>query len=312
MKKVNNLRFRGIIPFLLVLDLLAINPPEAKSCIDPETVITVKTNYSADLSEIAIVLGNLKFMEEEPNVFCSCALSSYTDFFTHLEYVAFVETGTTTPYPNMEPWTNTTQADAAWEATAPGSGDWSGFIAEVINSGLGPDDDVELIIRASIPPGYFVEVSDIDTMLVLSQLGTDAWDPVTEDLFADHQGIRNLKYDNSSLTYEEVSDDYFTNLDEGITSSVGEPRNILAFDLSPNPTKGSILLRYDLKTASAVSVHLRDLVGRLIYALPVEQQTGGQQEVLVNIPNGVLQNGIYIVELISDQQQGYRKIVFTE
>ena len=311
MKTNINLKMQTITSLLLILSFFSINPPEAKACVDPETIITVKTNYSSDLTEIAIVLGNLKFMEEEPNVFCSCALGGYTDFFTHLEYVAFVQTGTTTPYPNMEPWTNTVPADDAWNAAASGFGDWGGFIAEVINSGLGPDDDVELIIRASTPPGYFVEVSDMDTTLVLSYLGTDAWDPVAEDLFADHQGVRNIGNDNSSITYVEVSDDYFTSLDEGITSTTDDIRNDLSFDLSPNPTNGAFLVKYNLNESSSVTVNLRDITGRVIYAHPSKEQPDGRQELLIDIPEGVLQNGIYVVEIFSDTQRGYQKLLIS-
>ncbi len=311
MKKINKLKMQTITSLLMILSFFSIKPPEANACVDPETLITVETKYSTDLTEIAIVLGNLKFMEEEPNVFCSCALGGYTDFFTHLEYVAFVATGTTTPYPNMEPWTNSTQADDAWDTAASGYGDWSGFIAEVINSGLGPDDDVELIIRASIPPGYFVTVNDMDTTLVLSYLGTDAWDPVEEDLFADHQGVRNIGSDNSSITYEEVSDDYFTSLDEGITSAIGVIRNDLSFDLNPNPTNGAFLLKYNLNASSDVTVSLRDITGRLVYVHPREQQPDGRQEMLIDIPEGVLQSGIYVIEVFSDTQRGYQKLLIS-
>jgi len=312
MKKINNLKIREIASFLLLLGFLGINPPEAKSCIDPDTVITVHTDYSADFTEIAITLGNLKFMEEDPNVFCTCALSSYTDFFTNLEYVAFVETGTMTPYENMEPWTNTPAVDAAWQDGFSNYGNWSGFIAEVINNGLGPNDDVELVIRASTPPGYFVNVTEIDSIVGLSYLGTDAWDPVAEELFADHTGLRLLGSDNSSYTMTEESDDFFTLLDQGILASYSEPQNVLSFDLSPNPNNGSFLLKYNLENAASVDVNIRDVTGRLVYSMPTKQQSDGRQEVLVDVPKVALLNGLYIVEIISDRQQGYQKVVFTD
>ena len=143
-------------------------------------------------------------MNEQPNVFCSCALGNITDFFTNLDYVAFVEGGTTIPYPNMEPWENISAADLAWQNAQPNINNWSGFIAEVINNGLGPQDEVELIIRASTPQGYFLNVNDIDSTLSLSYLGTDAWDPVEEDLIADHQGVRNIGNDNSSKVFNQM------------------------------------------------------------------------------------------------------------
>ena len=99
-KNINPKRY-VFLSLILSLSFLSINLNSAKACIDPETLITVNTNFNEELTEIAIVLGNLKFMEEEPNVFCSCALGNITNVFTYLEYVAFVETGTTNPYPNI-------------------------------------------------------------------------------------------------------------------------------------------------------------------------------------------------------------------
>ncbi len=309
MKKVINLK--QLLSFVLVMALLAFNPKEAKSCIepDPATLITVTTNYSEDLTEIAIILGNLKFMEEEPNVFCSCALANYTGFWSHLEYVAFVYTGTNTPYPNMPVWESTEPVDAAWEGAYPSLGEWEGFISEVINDGLTPDDDVELVIRASTPPGYFVEVSGLDTLLLQSNLGTDAWDVVAGELVDDHQGVRNIGTDNSSKVFNEVSDDYFSNLDEGITSNTVEVISSLPFEVSPNPSKGAVTLKYSLEKATVVSVNLRDLSGRLVYSKPKEQQSDGNQQMILDVPEGMLPGGLYFVEILSEDRRGYQKLV---
>jgi len=307
MKKLNT--FRLLPTFILLLSLMFVFPKQGKACVDPDTIITVTLNFSADMQEIAIVLGNLKFMEEAPNVICSCALGSYSDFYTNLEYVAFVHTGTNTPYPNFDLWESPNAADDAWSNSQPSFSGWDGYISTVINDGLGPEDDVELVIRASVPAGYFVLVSEIDSTLALSYLGTDAWDPVTQDLMADHQGVRNLYFDASSVELNEVSDSYFAQLDNDITSSTNAPEQKLSFEVQPNPNNGSFLLKYELEEGGNTMINLRDMMGRLVHSESMGQQSGGQQHVLMDLPKGVLQNGVYIVEIVSDDVRGYHKML---
>ena len=312
MNKPIYLKRSSFLSLILFFTFLAITPKEGKACIDPDTVITVTTNYNSEFTEVVIILGNLKLMTEQPNVFCSCALGGYTDFFTHLEYVAFVEAGTTIPYQNMDPWENTASADDAWDNSQPIPGNWSGFIAEVINNGLAPQDDVELIIRASTPPGFFVSVGDLDSTLVLSYLGTDAWDPINEELFEAHQGVRNLGINNSSSVFVEKADSYFTELDEAIISKTTEPQNLISISVSPNPSYGSFYLDYNLKEASYIDVNIRDLNGRLLYSEPLGQQPSGPQKQFIDIPRGLLNNGLYLIEMASDVESSYLKLLIAE
>ncbi|MEM9820098.1 MAG: T9SS type A sorting domain-containing protein [Bacteroidota bacterium] len=293
---------------LLVLCFFS-NIQDAKSCIDPDTVITVTTNYNMNFSEIEIRLGNLKLMTEQPNVYCSCALTSFDEFFTHLEYVAFVLTGTNTVYPNMAPWENTTAADAAWEDAQPFLGDWNGFIAQVINGGLAPSDDVELVIRASTPPGLYVNVVELDSTLSLSYLGTDAWDPVNESLFADHQGLRNLGFDISSKTYNQVADEYFLNLDGDILSDVETPQNDLRFSVGPNPFHDVLHLNYDLRQSAEVSINIYNISGQLVLHRDAGFQNQGRQSTSIPVSDGLLSNEMYFIEIQSEFEKGTQKIL---
>jgi len=262
-----------------------------------------------DFTEIEVRLGNLKFMTEQPNVYCSCALGSYDEFFTHLEYVAFVLSGTNTVYPNMEPWQNTAAANTAWNNAQPNFGEWNGFIAQVINGGLGPMDDVELVIRAATPPGYFFDVAGIDSTLSRSNLGTDAWNPTTQELLEDNQGVRDLKYGNTINAYNQVSDDYFVELDGDILLDVGSPQNQLDFSIGPNPFSNVLHLKYDLTHSSQVKILIYDISGQLVLHSVEGLQQEGRQSISLAIPEGILRKGIYLVEIQSQFEKGIQKIL---
>ena len=256
------------------------------ACVDPATVITVTVNHNDDLSEIEIRLGNLKLHTETPNTFCSCALSGYTDFYTNLKYVAFMKDGTNELYPNFAPWSSETEVDNAWNISQPNSGDWKGYLGEVINDGLVTDESVELVIRASLPPGTIAVVSELDTIFATSWLGTDKWDDQNNTLTQDHQGIRNLKYDNSSITWNIVTNDYFDALD-GIILADDEldylKNNI---KISPNPFSNFINLNLELENDYWTNIQLLDINGRV------------QQEIF----QGTLSNGIQLLDIPIDSQ----------
>lgn len=312
MKNFFTISSKTIFQCALLLLFLAFLPKEGKSCIDPDSLVTVTANYNMEFTEVEIRLGNLRLMTEQPNVFCSCALSDFTGFFTYLEYVAFVESGTNTTFPNMAPWENTGAADAAWNNAQPAIGNWQGFIAEVINGGLAPTDDVELIIRASTPPGLYVSVTELDSTLQFAYLGTDAWNPIDQNLFADHQGLRNLGSDNSSLVFNEVADEYFTNLDNDILSDVKDVEQQLTFSIQPNPTDGAFQVKYALKQAAESQVNLYDITGQLIYTQTNDFQTPGQHSLLVNLPDGLLKNGMYLVEIVGTRESGVQKLMVVQ
>ncbi len=278
----------------------------ATACVDPETVITVQTNYSEDLTDVEIRLGNLKFMTEAPNVFCSCALQHPDDIYTNMEYVAFVYTGTNDIY--MNTWENLPTADDAWE-TAIGSPNWAAYVTEVINSGLSTNDDVELVIRATIPVGYVVNVTELDTVLVAqTNLGTDAWDTENETLLLDHTGLHDLG-NNSGETFTLVSDDYFTELDDAILSSNENINVISTFEISPNPMQNEFKMTYDLRFTSSVQLTIYDLNGKLIYTQDMGSQNAGYQAMRVNLPTGILQKGLYILAIESEKERHREKII---
>ncbi len=153
-----------------------------------DTFVTVTCYYdTVDYSDIVIVVSNFDLFGSSPNHFCSCGVNNYTNLFTDITYVAFVDSGTTDPVVGFEPWTPSSPAVSAWNTAL--QGNWSGFVAEVGASGLPNADPVELIVKASLPPGYYFSL--LDSQLTVTQIGSDEWDPVNQTLSQGHMHITN-------------------------------------------------------------------------------------------------------------------------
>ena len=230
--KKNSYTLSSIIKAVFSLSLLLLvtfYSQSAKACVDPDTIATLTINYSADYSQVEIRIGNLKLETTAPNSFCACGLSSESDVFTYVSYIAMVYEGTNDVYPNFIPFMNTAPYDAAWDGSQPALPDWNGYVAEVINGGLVADEAVEMIIRAQAPPNVLVELGNAsvnnDTSAVYYQtyLGTDEWDATTMDLKEDHQAIRTFAFMNNASPTPILKDDqYFTDLDNDILNSIYE------------------------------------------------------------------------------------------
>ena len=204
---------------------------ETRACVDPVTVIKVHTNYDTVMvgscpyaNKLEVRLSNLRMMNESPNKICACAISSLADLFSNLNYVAFVDSGTNNPYPGFAEFVSGAEYDNAWDASQPGFGGWSGFIADVINEGLQADDPLEMIIRATAPAGTVISIDSGCTnsgvlagKLDDSSLGTDAWDPVGRGggLDESHQGVRAME----GSTFDAVDSAFFAALDDDILSN---------------------------------------------------------------------------------------------
>lgn len=297
------------VAFSMLLAFLSF-APNADACVDPNTLITTTVNFSDDFTEIEVRLGNLKFETEQPNVFCSCALASYDGVFTNPNYIAFVLAGTNTPYGNFDEWGNTSEADDAWSTEYPGYPDWTGYIAEVINAGLSTDDEVELVIRASTPPGTYAVQSDLDSSMFLTTLGTDMWLPDEMTMAFDHTGIRNLRNDVSSFTMNEMSMDYFEQLDNGILSADIEINSpTFNLDIFPNPVAEQLSVSFNLPKTATVNLSIRDISGKLIANLYQEKLPEGEQRIPLEVAAILSENNLYLLEIEVDGIKGVRKFV---
>jgi len=283
----------GIV--FILLNTIFITKTDA--CVDPDTIITVTVNYNESLTEIEIRLDNMKLHTETPNTFCSCALGSYTDFYSNLKYVAFMKDGTDELYPNFTPWTNESEVDNAWNISQPNNGDWAGYIAEVINNGLTINESVELVIRASLPPGTLVAVSELDSILSISWLGTDEWDDSNNTLSEDHQGVRNLRNDNSSFEINLVTDDYFNSLDGIILSDDEFEKLENSIKINPNPFSDFIHINLELEKDYSTIIQLLDINGRVKKEIYQGKFYSGQQSLEIPIHKQNLPPGIYFIRI---------------
>ncbi len=201
-------------PSLFLLCLLPFT--EAKACVDYWTPpsITVTVHYNAMFTEALVVVSNLSLFGGPNGAFCSCAITTVTDDFSDLQYIAFVDSGTYEPVAGFAPWDASVSAGSAWSTIQ--SGDWNGFIAEVVGPGISTGTPVELLIRAALPPG--ASFSSLDSTITYSALGTDEWSPTDEELTFSHNSLGNLGSAGSIIYIEEP--DTFFDLVDGIVLSV--------------------------------------------------------------------------------------------
>ena len=116
-------------------------------------------------------------MNENPNKVCNCALSSFSDLFSNLIYIAFVDSGTNNPYQGFAAWNAEAMASAAWNSAHSRANGWDGFVSTVLSSGLSASDPVELVVRATLSANTTVfadtacMTTGLDDMIRGSELG---------------------------------------------------------------------------------------------------------------------------------------------
>lgn len=305
-----NLRKVGLL-FLLGIMFIG-NIQTVEACVDPDTIPTVNCHYDSSFTQVAIRVSNLRLMTEQPNKFCSCALSTYSDLFTTLLYVAFVDSGTNTPYENFDQWSAEAGASTAWDNTTTGYPSWNGFVSEVINGGLSPSNPVELIIRAALPPGYTLVI--LDSSLSSTFLGTDEWSDTGDTLTQSHRGLNNLYQPGTEFIGESLS--YFMAMDSTIdsfytaTSTNINPRfNDVSLSLFPNPVQDQLTVSVVLKKAEPISVRIIDMKGRAFIPVYEEVSSAGTLEKKVKIQDLDLSPGVYMLQIQGATSFGTKKFL---
>ncbi|MEM7660058.1 MAG: T9SS type A sorting domain-containing protein [Bacteroidota bacterium] len=268
----------------------------AQACVDPDTIATVTVNYDSAMRQVEIRVSNLRLMTEAPNTFCSCAVSSYSDVFTDLLYVAFVDSGTNQPYQGFAQWGDNLGASSSWDASTSGYPSWNGYVAEVVNSGLSPGNPVDLLIRAELPPGY--TVSFLDSAISSTFIGTDEWDPATQSLTNSHQGLHSTGQLGYTLTEQDST--YFTAVDDAIeafysSTSIDREALLEAYQIGPNPFQDRLTIRYEADQLTAESLHLLDAQGRMFLPVFQEVQVGSQRLLQLDFQDHQLPSGVYVL-----------------
>ena len=54
------------------------------------------------------------------------------------------------------------------------------------------------------------------------------------------------------------------------------------------------------------------LTGRLVYSKSFGHQSDGDQNLSVNLPKKAINNGLYLIEIISNFENGYLKLLVSE
>lgn len=290
----------NLAPFFLFL-CFTFNSHSAQACVDPDSIV-VRTAYDTTYQNIAITVSNIRLFTASPTQFCSCAITSFTNVFSNILYVAFVDSGTTNPV-GFKPWTQSANASSAWESVI-STGNWNGFVSQIA-SATSPGTPVELIIRAELPAGYTFSL--LDSAIVVSRLGTDEWDNDNQTLSNSHQEIYGF-WERGGPSYTAISPDssYFDDLDNNITTSISRLRNAEAFvSLFPNPATDRLRIEVDEAYQQIDEIRLLDIRGRAVRTLV----SAGSSSMEMDVDLSPFKPGVYLLEVHTDEGILTRKLV---
>lgn len=74
----------------------------------------------------------------------------------------------------------------------------------------------------------------------------------------------------------------------------------------PNPTSDKVSITYNFESATNASIQVTDVTGRVVINKDLGKQTTGQK--IFNLDVSALSNGIYTVQLITDNARGISKL----
>lgn len=281
---------------------LAFSQP-VRACLDYHTTVFVTCHYDTTTwTDIAITVSNLRLFGGNPNDFCSCAITNYTDIFTNVNYVAFVDSGTTNPVPGFASWTGSTSASNAWESVL-ATGDWSGYVSGVNSNGLTAANPVELIIRASLPPGYSFSI--LDSNLTVSQLGTDEWSDTNQNLTGSHQSITGFWTGGQPTYVAENGPAYFNALDNSILLGVKNQVKASFVEVGPVPATDHLYVKMPNPALQLESAQIFNAAGQMVGDIPLQAFTSGEARLDLN----AYPDGIYFLHIRTAQGVQTKKFV---
>lgn len=259
----------------------------ARACVDYHTTVFVTCHYdTVNFTDIAIKVSNLRIFGGNPNDFCSCGITNYTDIFTNIDYVAFVDSGTTNPVIGFDPYVASANSTSAWESVL-ATGDWNGFVSGVNGNGLTPNAPVELIIRASLPAGYTYYV--LDSNIYATQFGTDEWDNTNQTLANSHQSVSSFWSATSvDLVAEHSGSTYFSDLDNAVLTNLEKGLEPSFLEIGPVPTKDRLYVHLDNPGIRLETASIYNLSGQIVGSVPLDGLFSGRTELDVSAyPEGV-------------------------
>ncbi len=310
---------------ILLIPFSSLFHEPAKACVKPDSVAQVVVKYDtiwqggcAYAHQIELRVTNIRLMNENPNKICSCALASYSSIFDSLNYVAFVDSGTNDPYQGFASFNENPSSSSAWQNHHPGQGDWNGFVADVIDSGLSSQDPVEMVIRATstqsigLDTGCVPYDSTLSRTVAQSSLGTDAWDTSAQDLVMSHNSVRSFDpaaHDSSWVTLEQKSPSYFTQLDSAILNNI--PSSLIqdqgtSLRIYPNPASDRLFI--ELGEGELQRVEFLDMRGRSLRTVDMEEGISRNRGTL-SLDKGLPSQGVVFVKIHTSKGVIARKLL---
>lgn len=80
----------------------------------------------------------------------------------------------------------------------------------------------------------------------------------------------------------------------------------------PNPFNNSIQLNFNLKNNEVLNIELTDLLGKTVYSIPQKEFPKGGNSIEINFSNCELNNGMYLLKIISVNQMVVEKLTRIE
>ncbi|MEM7037928.1 MAG: T9SS type A sorting domain-containing protein [Bacteroidota bacterium] len=260
-----------------------------KACVDYHLNVRFICHYDdPNYQNISLTVTNLQLAGGSPNEFCSCGITGYTSMWSNIQYVAFVDSGTTNTIPGFDVWTPDANANNAWDNVL-STGNWNAFVQDV-NTTLAPGTPVELIIRASLPPGYTFSV--IDSSISNTAVGTDEWDNTNQTLANSHQSITWGWSQQTTYFAEGAGSTYFSDLDAALLVSVADQLKP-QFDLYPVPAVDQLYVKLGNVELQLRSAKVFSATGQLVAELNAQDFESG----LARLDLSAYPQGIYFLRL---------------
>lgn len=87
------------------------------------------------------------------------------------------------------------------------------------------------------------------------------------------------------------------------------PSDLYNLEVFPNPTSNDFNVRFDLKRSSRIKISISDLQGRLIWNKDFDRLSSGEQNFVIHSDEFSISNGLYILDVQSDDGHMRKKIV---
>ena len=127
--------------------------------------------------------------------------------------------------------------------------------------------------------------------------------------YPDFRGLMTWSINWDVYAYCSFSDAHRSYLDSLVPYATHEipPQDEITFTLHPNPASNNISVNYTLKKMSVIDISVYNCKGQLVDIHHIHRENSGTHT--LNISTNDFVNGIYILELKTDNQKKYRKFI---